>query len=52
VPASCPDIAAGPCLIEARGSVQRGDFGMTGHHAVLSSTVKLGLLIRLHPNNR
>lgn len=47
LPARCPHGDAAPCLIEARGSVRRSEFGMTGHRAVLSNAVNLGLLITL-----
>jgi polyisoprenoid-binding protein YceI len=47
LPARCPPGDAAPCLIEARGSVRRSEFGMTGHRGVLSNAVNLGLLITL-----
>ncbi len=48
-PAQCARLASSACLITARGQVRRSDFGMTGHHTVLSDTVTLALLIRLEP---
>ena len=44
LPARC---TADACMIEARGQVQRSDFGMTGHRAVLSDRVELALSIAI-----
>lgn len=43
-PAQC---AADACTIDAHGEVQRSDFGMRSHHAVLSDRVALTLSITL-----
>jgi polyisoprenoid-binding protein YceI len=47
LPASCATTAA--CVIEARGSVSRSDFGMISHGTSLSDQVKLDLMIALEP---
>ncbi|MCX7513410.1 YceI family protein [Frateuria hangzhouensis] len=44
LPARC---TADACLIEARGELRRSEFGMTGHHAVLSDHVQLALSIAI-----
>jgi polyisoprenoid-binding protein YceI len=49
LPADCPHIATGACVIEARGALSRSDFGMTSHSAALSDQVKLDLQIALEP---
>jgi polyisoprenoid-binding protein YceI len=47
--ADCVRIRPGNCVIEARGALSRGDFGMTSHGATLSDQVKLDLSIALEP---
>lgn len=49
MPSACGMIAAGDCVIEAHGTLARGEFGMTGHRATLSDQVQLGLWITLNP---
>lgn len=49
LPADCPRVTSGDCVIEARGAVSRSDFGMTSHSASLSDQVKLDLTIALEP---
>lgn len=44
LPAHC---TADACTIEARGELERSAFGMTGHRAVLSDHVQLGLSIAI-----
>ncbi|HET6804563.1 MAG TPA: YceI family protein [Frateuria sp.] len=44
LPAHC---TADACLIEARGELDRSDFGMDAHHAVLSDRVHLALSIAI-----
>jgi polyisoprenoid-binding protein YceI len=44
LPAHC---TADACLIEARGELDRSDFGMGAHHAVLSDRVRLALSIAI-----
>jgi polyisoprenoid-binding protein YceI len=44
LPARC---TADACMIEGRGQLQRGDFGMTSHHTVLSDRVELALSIAI-----
>ncbi|TBR35798.1 MULTISPECIES: YceI family protein [Dyella] len=48
---SAPCVQGKPyeCEIEVRGSIQRSDFGMTGHRTALSDKVDLGMTIRLAP---
>ncbi|MFC4765425.1 YceI family protein [Dyella koreensis] len=47
LPSHCPLDAPQQCKIELRGTVQRSDFGMTGHRTALSDQVSLGLLIAI-----
>lgn len=44
LPAHC---TADACTIEARGQLMRSDFGMRGHHTVLSDRVELALSIAI-----
>ena len=44
LPAHC---TADACLIEARGELHRSDFGMHGHHTLLSDRVELALSIAI-----
>lgn len=44
LPAHC---TADACRIEARGELTRSDFGMRGHHTVLSDRVELNLSIAI-----
>lgn len=44
LPARC---TADACAIQARGRLRRGEFGMTGHRAVLSDQVELALSVAL-----
>ena len=44
LPARC---TADACTIEARGELKRSEFGMSGHHAVLSDHVQLALAIAI-----
>ncbi|HEX5304599.1 MAG TPA: YceI family protein [Dyella sp.] len=48
-PASCTLERDTTCQIEVRGSIQRSDYGMVGHHTAVSDTVNLGLMITLDP---
>ncbi|MFC5742138.1 YceI family protein [Dyella tabacisoli] len=47
LPAHCSSSSPQNCLIELHGSIQRGDFGMTGYRTALSDRVELGLVIAL-----
>jgi len=52
LPSPCPlneSILTNPsdCRIEARGDIQRSEFGMTGHRTALSDQVRLGLVIAI-----
>lgn len=49
MPSTCGAITAGDCVIEAHGTLARGEFGMNGHRATLSDQVQLGLWITLNP---
>jgi len=44
LPARC---TADACTIEARGELRRSEFGMSGHHTVLSDRVQLALAIAI-----
>lgn len=48
---SAPCVRGKPyeCEIVVRGTIQRSDFGMTGHRTALSDNVELGMTIRLAP---
>lgn len=48
---SAPCVRGKPyeCEIEVRGTIQRSDFGMTGHRTALSDNVDLGMSIKLAP---
>ena len=47
LPSPCPLHEPQQCAIAVRGTIQRSDFGMTGHRAALSDKVELGLSISL-----
>lgn len=47
LPSPCPLEAPRDCRIEARGDIQRSEFGMTGHRTALSDQVRLGLVIAI-----
>jgi polyisoprenoid-binding protein YceI len=47
LPSPCPLDKPRDCRIEARGDIQRSEFGMTGHRTALSDQVRLGLVIAI-----
>ncbi|MGO4702682.1 YceI family protein [Dyella sp. 2RAB6] len=47
LPSPCPLDTPRDCRIEARGDIQRSEFGMTGHRTALSDQVRLGLIIAI-----
>lgn len=47
LPAGCSPANTQNCLIEARGSISRSAFGMSGRRGTLSDQVQLGLVIAL-----
>jgi polyisoprenoid-binding protein YceI len=47
LPSSCTPNDPKECVIAVRGTIQRSDFGMTGHRAALSDKVELGMSISL-----
>lgn len=49
MPSAGGAITAGDCVIEAHGTLARGEFGMNGHRTALSDQVQLGLWITLDP---
>lgn len=49
MPSTCAAIAANDCVIEAHGTLARGEFGMNSHRTALSDQVQLDLRIALRP---
>lgn len=49
MPSTCAAITAGDCVIEAHGTLARGEFGMNSHRTALSDQVQLGLRITFNP---
>lgn len=47
LPSHCPLHQPRECVIAVRGTLQRSDFGMSGHRAALSDKVELGMSISL-----
>ena len=47
LPSRCPLHEPQQCVISVRGTIQRSDFGMSGHRAALSDKVELGMSISL-----
>lgn len=47
LPSHCPLHAPQQCVISVRGTIQRSDFGMTGHRTAISDQVQLGMMISL-----
>lgn len=47
LPSRCPLHEPQDCVIAVRGTIQRSDFGMSAHRAVLSDRVDLGMMISL-----
>ncbi len=46
-PSACPDAIARDCPVEARGSIERSDFGMNSRRGTVSDRVELGFSIYL-----
>ncbi|WP_114240916.1 YceI family protein [Dyella sp. C9] len=47
LPSHCPLESPQQCVIAVHGTIQRSDFGMSGHRAAVSDKVELGMLISL-----
>ncbi|QNK03499.1 YceI family protein [Dyella telluris] len=47
LPSPCPLESPQQCVISVRGTIQRSDFGMSGHRTAISDQVQLGLMISL-----
>ncbi|RDI99178.1 YceI family protein [Dyella solisilvae] len=47
LPSRCPLTSPQQCVISVRGTIQRSDYGMSGHRAALSDKVELGMMISL-----
>jgi polyisoprenoid-binding protein YceI len=47
LPSRCPLDVPQQCVIAVRGTIQRSDFGMTGHRTAISDQVQLGMMISL-----
>lgn len=51
-PSHCPLDTPQQCVISVKGTIQRSDFGMSGHRAALSDKVDLGMSISLDYGSR
>ena len=47
LPSPCPLTTPQQCVISVRGTIQRSDFGMSGHRTAISDKVELGMMISL-----
>lgn len=47
LPSRCPLHSPQQCVISVRGTIQRSDYGMSGHRTAVSDRVDLGMMISL-----
>lgn len=47
LPSHCPLSSPQQCVISVHGTIQRSDFGMSGHRTAISDQVELGMMISL-----